>query len=110
MDTLHRKKALASRGLNDNFKCVECGQRKSYVIDSRPNKSGVIIRRRRECLNCQHRFTTLEIQADSLEDIPQMILDLTLKVMSFQIKQSVSKSLKAVFYAETMDLQRKEKE
>jgi len=69
-----------------------------------------MIRRRRECLQCKHRFTTIEIQADSIEDIPQMVLDLTLDVMGKQIKQSVSKSLKAVFYADSIEAQRKDKE
>jgi len=30
------------------------------VIDSRPWKDGAVIRRRRECLGCSHRFTTYE--------------------------------------------------
>jgi transcriptional repressor NrdR len=36
------------------------------VIDSRTNKEGDIIRRRRECLSCQERFTTYERLEKSL--------------------------------------------
>lgn len=42
------------------MKCPTCGFSDSKVIDSRPTESGSI-RRRRECLNCQRRFTTYEV-------------------------------------------------
>ena len=42
------------------MKCPSCGYADSKVIDSRPADDGVAIRRRRECLECQHRFTTYE--------------------------------------------------
>ena len=36
------------------------------VLDSRETKSGTVIRRRRQCLGCQHRFTTYEqVQRES---------------------------------------------
>ena len=40
------------------MKCPFCGFAESKVIDSRPNDE--TIRRRRECLSCQKRFTTYE--------------------------------------------------
>ena len=43
------------------MKCPFCGYEESKVIDSRPTDEGEKIRRRRECLNCQKRFTTYEI-------------------------------------------------
>lgn len=43
------------------MKCPFCGYSESRVIDSRPTDEGVRIRRRRECLSCQKRFTTYEI-------------------------------------------------
>ena len=42
------------------MKCPGCGFPESKVIDSRPNVEGNSIRRRRECLECQKRFTTFE--------------------------------------------------
>ena len=42
------------------MKCPKCNYTDSKVIDSRPTEEGSI-RRRRECLSCQHRFTTYEI-------------------------------------------------
>ena len=42
------------------MKCPSCGYFDSKVIDSRPSADGSNIRRRRECLECQHRFTTFE--------------------------------------------------
>ena len=43
------------------MKCPACGCADSKVIDSRPVEEGNSIRRRRECLECQKRFTTFEI-------------------------------------------------
>ena len=43
------------------MKCPFCGFLESKVIDSRPAEEGSTIRRRRECLACQKRFTTYEI-------------------------------------------------
>ena len=42
------------------MKCPGCGFGESKVIDSRPVSDGYSIRRRRECLACQKRFTTFE--------------------------------------------------
>lgn len=43
------------------MKCPGCGYTESKVIDSRPVTEGNSIRRRRECLSCQKRFTTFEM-------------------------------------------------
>ena len=43
------------------MKCPVCGFADSKVIDSRPASEGNSIRRRRECLSCQKRFTTFEM-------------------------------------------------
>ena len=43
------------------MKCPACGCADSKVIDSRPVEEGNSIRRRRECLGCQKRFTTFEM-------------------------------------------------
>ena len=43
------------------MKCPACGYFDSKVIDSRPVSEGNSIRRRRECLQCQKRFTTFEM-------------------------------------------------
>lgn len=42
------------------MKCPGCGYAESKVIDSRPVPDANSIRRRRECLSCQKRFTTFE--------------------------------------------------
>jgi len=42
------------------MKCPSCGHLESKVVDSRPSSEGTSIRRRRECLSCQKRFTTFE--------------------------------------------------
>lgn len=43
-----------------SMKCPYCGFADCKVIDSRPTEDGNAIRRRRECLKCQKRFTTYE--------------------------------------------------
>ncbi|POZ89368.1 MULTISPECIES: transcriptional regulator NrdR [Petrotoga] len=42
------------------MKCPFCGYDETKVLDSRPASNGTSIRRRRECLQCQARFTTYE--------------------------------------------------
>jgi transcriptional repressor NrdR len=42
------------------MRCPKCGAQEDKVIDSRAWKDGAVIRRRRECLKCEHRFTTYE--------------------------------------------------
>jgi transcriptional repressor NrdR len=42
------------------MRCPKCGNQEDKVIDSRASKEGSTIRRRRECLKCNHRFTTYE--------------------------------------------------
>ena len=52
------------------MKCPFCGYSDSKVIDSRPAEEGSTIRRRRECLACQKRFTTYEI----IERLPLVVI------------------------------------
>src|SRR5882757_6274242 len=42
------------------MRCPKCGCQDDKVIDSRASREGATIRRRRECLKCEHRFTTYE--------------------------------------------------
>ncbi len=42
------------------MKCPRCNHHEDRVIDSRISKEGISVRRRRECINCLHRFTTIE--------------------------------------------------
>ncbi|MFW6132106.1 MAG: transcriptional regulator NrdR [Candidatus Aminicenantaceae bacterium] len=51
------------------MKCPYCGYAESKVIDSREAKNGYSIRRRRECLSCEKRFTTHE----KVNEIPHMV-------------------------------------
>ena len=52
------------------MKCPACGYYDSKVIDSRPSADGSSIRRRRECLECQKRFTTFE----TIEEIQIVVI------------------------------------
>ncbi|MFH0995623.1 MAG: transcriptional regulator NrdR [Pseudomonadota bacterium] len=52
------------------MKCPFCADTENKVIDSRLSKEGYVIRRRRECLACNRRFTTYE----RIEEIPLMII------------------------------------
>ena len=42
------------------MRCPSCEHEDSKIIDSRSAEDGMAIRRRRECLECGHRFTTYE--------------------------------------------------
>ena len=52
------------------MKCPFCGYSESKVIDSRPTDDNEKIRRRRECMSCQKRFTTFE----AIETIPLYVV------------------------------------
>ena len=52
------------------MKCPFCGDQESKVVDSRHSDDGLSIRRRRECLACQRRFTTYEV----VESLPIIVV------------------------------------
>ena len=52
------------------MRCPYCGYRESKVVDSRPADEGASIRRRRECLSCEKRFTTYE----TVEYLPMVVI------------------------------------
>ena len=52
------------------MKCPFCGYAEDKVVDSRESKEGESIRRRRECLKCEKRFTTYE----RIDEIPYMVI------------------------------------
>ena len=52
------------------MKCPYCEYLESKVIDSRPVDEGGSIRRRRECLKCERRFTTYE----QVESVPLVVI------------------------------------
>src|SRR2546423_9681224 len=50
--------------------CPFCGHLNDKVVDSRESKEGDAIRRRRECLACERRFTTYE----RIDEVPYMVI------------------------------------
>jgi transcriptional repressor NrdR len=42
------------------MRCPFCAEQEDKVVDSRVNRDGILIRRRRECLGCHRRYTTYE--------------------------------------------------
>ncbi|HZT32489.1 MAG TPA: transcriptional regulator NrdR [Bryobacteraceae bacterium] len=52
------------------MKCPFCGHMEDKVVDSREGREGEAIRRRRECLKCEKRFTTYE----RIDEVPYMVV------------------------------------
>ena len=50
--------------------CPFCGHLHDKVVDSRESKEGDAIRRRRQCLGCERRFTTYE----RIDEVPYMVV------------------------------------
>lgn len=73
------------------MKCPFCGNVEDKVIDSRISNEGDSIRRRRECLKCQKRFTTYE----RLEEHPFMVIKKDGRREPFDRKKLLSGILKA---------------
>ena len=67
---MHNFVSGVMKGTSLIMKCPFCGDSDSKVVDSRPAEEGMTIRRRRECLSCQKRFTTYEI----MERLPLIVV------------------------------------
>lgn len=52
------------------MKCPFCTHVEDRVVDSRESREGDVIRRRRECLKCERRFTSYE----RIDEIPYMVV------------------------------------
>ncbi len=68
------------------MRCPYCGENRDKVVDSRTSKEGAATRRRRECLDCGHRFTTYEY----VEQIELAIIKKDLRREPFERQKLVS--------------------
>jgi transcriptional repressor NrdR len=73
------------------MKCPFCGNIDSKVIDSRPTEDNQRIRRRRECMSCQKRFTTFEI----VEITPIMVVKKDGSIQAFNRDKVLSGMIKS---------------
>ena len=73
------------------MKCPFCGYKEDKVIDSRAGSENDSVRRRRECLKCQRRFTTYE----HIEEIPLMVIKKDGQRQGFDRNKLTSGLLKA---------------
>ena len=86
------------------MKCPFCGDQESKVVDSRHSEDGLSIRRRRECLACQRRFTTYEV----VESLPIIVVKRDGSRQAFD-RNKIIKSMVRAFdkrQVETADLDR----
>ena len=73
------------------MRCPFCGDLESKVVDSRRSEDGHNIRRRRECLNCQRRFTTYEI----VESLPVIVVKRNGSRQSFDRNKILNSMIRA---------------
>ena len=73
------------------MKCPFCGDQESKVVDSRHSEDGLSIRRRRECMGCQRRFTTYEI----VESLPIIVVKRNGSRQSFDRNKIYNSMLRA---------------
>ena len=73
------------------MKCPYCGYKESKVVDSRPADEGNSIRRRRECLACERRFTTYE----TMESLPLVVIKKDGSRQSFDRNKVLGSMLRA---------------
>jgi transcriptional repressor NrdR len=71
--------------------CPFCGHIEDRVVDSRETKEGDVVRRRRECLACQRRFTTYE----RIDEIPYMVIKKDGRREKFERQKILAGLLKA---------------
>ena len=73
------------------MKCPFCAHQEDKVIDSRESKDGDAIRRRRQCLACERRFTTYE----KIDEIPYMVVKKDGRREKFERQKILNGLLKA---------------
>ena len=73
------------------MKCPSCAYSETKVIDSRLNTDGTSIRRRRECLKCEKRFTTYEY----VEQVPLLVVKRDGRRQPFDRKKIIAGLMKA---------------
>src|SRR5512144_3441112 len=73
------------------MKCPFCGFLEDKVVDSRESREGDVIRRRRECLECERRFTSYE----RIDEIPYMVIKKDGRRERFERQKLVAGLLKA---------------
>ena len=73
------------------MKCPFCGHLEDSVIDSRESKEGEAIRRRRQCLECERRFTTYE----RIDEVPYMVIKKDGRREKFERQKVLTGLLKA---------------
>ena len=86
------------------MRCPYCGEQESKVVDSRHSEDGLSIRRRRECMGCQRRFTTYEV----VETVPIIVVKRNGSRQNFD-KNKIINSMMSAFdkrKVDTVDLER----
>jgi len=73
------------------MKCPFCNHIEDKVVDSRESKEGDAIRRRRQCLACERRFTTYE----RIDEVPYMVIKKDGRREKFERQKVLSGLLKA---------------
>jgi transcriptional repressor NrdR len=73
------------------MKCPFCNHLQDKVVDSRESKEGDAIRRRRECLACERRYTTYE----RIDEVPYMVVKKDGRREKFDRQKVLSGLLKA---------------
>ncbi len=54
--------------------CPSCQSSRVQVTDSRPHHDGLWRRRRRICTACKHRWSTMEVPAELVENLPDTVM------------------------------------
>ena len=73
------------------MKCPFCNHIEDKVVDSRESREGEAIRRRRQCLGCERRFTTYE----RIDEVPYMVIKKDGRREKFERQKVLSGLLKA---------------
>lgn len=73
------------------MRCPFCGHKEDKVVDSRESREGDSIRRRRECLVCERRFTSYE----RIDEIPYMVVKKDGRRESFERNKILAGLLRA---------------
>ena len=83
------------------MKCPSCSNVRSAVIDKRYNQDSSVNRRRRKCLNCDHRWSTIEVnvlreRSQTKKELTREYRQQIMEIAKREIRVVVGKALDSI--------------
>lgn len=78
--------------MSNGLLCPNCGSHKSKVIGTEPDRNRIAQKRRRMCLECDERYSTIEIRFEQYKELVQRDKELAMVEISTELTPHLSVS------------------